>query len=325
MDKINIILGIIVLVCVVLGFFIFHLKHKLSTLENRLVKLESKNADYSGENEPRHNPSYHQVNSPHAMCDDDTCPIYPPNFKEQGMFSGGNPLSSLFGSLLSGRQNNNFEVIEEEDSQELESDIQKLREEIGDDISEVSENYEQDNSQTENQEIIENEIKDLVNKNIDTTEVSTKEIDNATSEVDVLSNGKILNGKKKFNASQFDDLGDTDHIENDELEHYIRDSNLNAKDDLEHQLSTQPDTLSNISISGIQKIVEPFSDASLEVKVNVIANNQKLSDLRDLCKNYGLGTKGTKPDLVRKLLDKYPKLFDKEQNNLNNLNNDNTN
>ncbi|NBW58497.1 hypothetical protein EBR43_12135 [bacterium] len=48
------------------------------------------------------------------------------------MFSGGNPLSSLFGSLLSGRQNNNFEVIEEEDSQELESDIQKLREEIGD-------------------------------------------------------------------------------------------------------------------------------------------------------------------------------------------------
>ena len=117
--------------------------------------------------------------------------------------------------------------------------------------------------------------------------------------------------------SQFDDLEDTEPLDNDELEAYIKESNSNARDDLEQHLSNQPDTLSNISISGIQKIIEPFSDASLEVKINIIANNQKLSDLKDLCKNYGLTTKGNKQELVKRLLDKYPNLFDKEQNNLN--------
>jgi hypothetical protein len=191
-----------------------------------------------------------------------------------------------------------------QNSNEIMNDIQRLRQELGDeDIDDVSEDLE------DIQEIDEEDV-ELINANIDKTTVSNENIDKD----DILSNGKIKNENIRNNMSQFDELDDTEPVENNELDVYMNSKlNENMESDLEKHLDEQPDTVSNLSISAMQQLTEPFANASIEVKVNIIANNWKLNDLKELCKKNNITHNGNKQQLVKKLIEKYPDIFEKEQ------------
>jgi hypothetical protein len=209
-------------------------------------------------------------------------------------FMSGMGLPNIFGHLNKGNYDMSDEVIEEESqtSNDLLNDIERLKEELGD------EEIEDEDSE---------DLRNLVEENKDNTELSKEKIDE-----EILSNGRVI--KNNFNVmSQFDELDDVEESDNNELERYmnnIRESNVDI--DLEKHLAEQPDTVSSMSLSAIQQLTEPFANASIEVKVNIIANNWKLSDLKDLCKKNNIAQNGNKQILVKRLIEKFPEIFEKE-------------
>ncbi len=206
----------------------------------------------------------------------------------------GMGLPNIFGHLNKGNYDMTGEIIEEESqtSNELLDDIERLKEELGD------EELEDGDSE---------DLRNLVEENKDNTELSKEKIDE-----EILSNGRVM--KNNVNVmSQFDELDDVEESDNNELERYINNiGESNVDIDLEKHLAEQPDTVSSMSLSAIQQLTEPFANASTEVKVNIIANNWKLSDLKELCKKNNIAQNGNKQILVKRLIEKYPEIFEKE-------------
>jgi len=114
----------------------------------------------------------------------------------------------------------------------------------------------------------------------------------------------------KNNMSQFEDLDDIDHIENNELDSYINQAIENRDIEFEQHL----ETLSQTSLTDITKI----ENNNLEVKIDVIANTWKLSDLKDICKGNGLSQKGNKHELIKRILEHIPDVFENPKNDFEN-------
>lgn len=191
------------------------------------------------------------------------------------------------------------------------------QEEIAKEIEELRKQIEQASQKSETIEI----MSDSQSKLSDIREDSNENVESNESINIINSNESIATNGQKTEESiellhEFDDLGDTDHIENSELDSYINNAALENSEDIEKKL----DEMSNSSQVDV--------DVQYNVRIELIANSSKLKDIKDLCKKNGIAIgNASKTDLVRKLYKINPNIYDllvtnkenhtKENSNLN--------
>lgn len=190
---------------------------------------------------------------------------------------------------------------------------QESEEEITKEIEELKKQIETDSSSHQSNTI--EVLSDTKSKLSDIKEVSNE----STSSVVVEnSNASVATNGQTHNEilHEFEDLGDTDHIENSELDSYINNAAIENSDDIEKKL----DEMSNSS--------QIDADVQYNVRIELIANSSKLKDIKELCKKNGIAIgNASKTELVRKLYKINPDIYDllvtskenytKENSNLN--------
>ena len=188
---------------------------------------------------------------------------------------------------------------------------QESEEEITKEIEELKKQLETDSSSNQSETI--EVLSDTKSKLSDIKEVS----DESTSSVVVEnSNASVATNGQTHNEilHEFDDLGDTDHIENSELDSYINNAAIENSDDIEKKL----DEMSNNS--------QVDADVQYNVRIELITNSSKLKDIKELCKKNGISIgSSSKTELVRKLYKINPDIYDLLVTNKENYTKENSN
>lgn len=222
-------------------------------------------------------------------------------------------LNPLYNNILStndlqNKSSTKIEVCSENEHDENNKEYKKL-----DVIHEKSNEIENiDDKQTENDNIIVDNKSNNAKMEFLTTDNNDNNILNYINQhMEATPNDNKSNKTTlKNNLSQFEDLDDIEHIENNELDSYINQVIENHDIELEQHL----ETLSQTSLTDITKI----ENNNLEVKVDVIANTWKLSDLKEICKSNGLSQKGNKHELIKRILEHIPDVFENPKNDFEN-------
>lgn len=188
---------------------------------------------------------------------------------------------------------------------------QESEEEITREIEQLKKQLETDSSSNKSETI--EVISDTKSKLSDIREVS----DESTSSVVVEnSNASVATNGQTHNEilHEFEDLGDTDHIENSELDSYINNAAIENSEDIEKKL----DEMSNSS--------QVDTDVQYNVRIELIANSSKLKDIKELCKKNGIAIgSSSKTELVRKLYKINPDIYDLLVTNKENYTKENSN
>jgi hypothetical protein len=186
-------------------------------------------------------------------------------------------------------------------------------EEITREIEELKKQLETESSGNKSETI--EIISDTKSKLSDIKEVSDE---SSSSTIVENSNASVATNGQTHNEilHEFEDLGDTDHIENTELDSYINNAIIENNEDIEKKL----EEMSNSS--------HVDADVQYNVRIELIANSSKLKDIKELCKKNSIAIgSSSKTELVRKLYKINPDIYDllvtnketytKENSNLN--------
>jgi hypothetical protein len=197
----------------------------------------------------------------------------------------------------------NFPIETEEEINREIAELRKQLEKSSENIEVMSDSV----SKLSNIEEVSNENRlsdssnEVSNGSVVVTNLNTNSSIKTNGKVELEEENNIENDEHTL-LNEYDDLGDTEHIENSELDSYINNAiipNGSESEEIEKRL----DEMSNNSQVDI--------DVTNNVRIELIANSSKLKDIKDMCKKHKItiGT-STKNELVRKLYKIEPKLYD---------------
>jgi hypothetical protein len=248
---------------------------KITFISNKLTALENYNR-VKIHNQEDHGDNYPSTILEETEDDDDeqsdhsehiVNTIYEPNEHNEE-----NYINSIINSNII---TTNDSIDPDENSEDIRRDIENLKDTLGESW------YYDTNDDDENQNIVES--------------------NNIVVDDELKTSGS--NGVKN-NMSQFDELDDTEHIDNNELDSYMNHNILGSKLNNNLELEIELDAMSNSSI------IDNDVNTSNSIKADIIYNNWKITDLKELCKTLNVSGKGNKLDIIKRLLNKDSTIFE---------------